>query len=36
MFYGKFADEGDNPVDNTNKYNVEEDNSSTTSDVALI
>ena len=22
MFYGKFADEGENPVDNQNKYNV--------------
>jgi hypothetical protein len=26
MFYGKFADKGDNPVNNTNIYNVEEDN----------
>ena len=23
MFYGKFADEGDNSVDNPNIYNVE-------------
>ena len=23
MFYGKFADEGDNPVDNLNIYDVE-------------
>lgn len=26
MFYGKFADEGDNPVNNTNKYHVDENN----------
>ena len=26
MFYGKFADEGDNPVNNPNIYNVEGDN----------
>ena len=26
MFYRKFADEGDNPVDNPNIYNVEENN----------
>jgi len=26
MFYGKFADEGDNPVNNPSIYNVEEDN----------
>ena len=24
MFYGRFADEGDSPVDNTNIWNVEE------------
>ena len=22
MFYGKFADEGENPVDNQNRYNA--------------
>jgi hypothetical protein len=27
MFYGNFADEEDNPVNNTNIYNVEGDNS---------
>jgi hypothetical protein len=26
MFYGKFANEGDNRVNNPNIYNVEEDN----------
>jgi hypothetical protein len=26
MFYGKFADKGDNPVNNTNIYNIERDN----------
>ena len=26
MFYGKFADEGINPMDNLNIYNVEGDN----------
>jgi hypothetical protein len=26
MFYRKYADEGDNPVDNPNIYNVEENN----------
>jgi len=26
MFYSKFADEGDNPVNNTNKYHVDENN----------
>lgn len=26
MFYGKFADKGDNPVDNPNIYYVERDN----------
>jgi len=26
MFYGKFADGGDNPVNNANIYNVEENN----------
>ena len=26
MFCGRFADEGDNPVNNSNIYNVEGDN----------
>jgi hypothetical protein len=26
MFYGEYADEGNNPVDNPNIYNVEGDN----------
>ena len=26
MFFGKFADEGDNPVNNPNIYNVDGDN----------
>ena len=26
MFYGKFSDEGDNPVNNPNIYNIEGDN----------
>ena len=32
MFYRKFAEEGNNLVDNLNKYNVYEDNLSTTSE----
>ena len=26
MFHGKFDDEGNNPMDNTNIYNIEGDN----------
>jgi hypothetical protein len=26
MFYGKFSDEGDNPVNNPNIYNIKGDN----------
>jgi hypothetical protein len=33
MFYGKFADEGDNPVNNPSISNIEGDNPLTTGNV---